>query len=451
MQQIEVIQPILNRFKKDRTPKEFLELLQEASTATGSLATATSAELDLESSYDEAYSNSLEQLQPESSPQAYLQVLAIGLFVSHLVSRERSPAQTVNRLNVMGGCTGVAKLDEHEEGYIKYYWIPKLKKFPFSCHRHYQWLSVRRWLLEWAQEKELVRPEEKIGAGFIYGCLALSFSVLTIGSFLAVPLLSPEVESNIVEPRMIKIEGGELEMGCKPGREDGLECHSYEKRLDKITVPPFWLGDTEVTVGQYLACVDGGGCPEPVWREVGNKYHVQTGTFTLFKRLGVALTDENYPVVGVSWNDAQIYVKWLSDNSEHKYRLPTEAEWEYAARAGTDTTYPWGNTIGENKANCSGDDCGDTFPYASPVGSFVANPWGLKDMHGNVWEWVEHCLEPHRIIPMDNITNCSPDALRVVRGGSWDYGVWRMNSAMRYYGNTNSRSMDVGFRVARTN
>jgi formylglycine-generating enzyme required for sulfatase activity len=96
----------------------------------------------------------------------------------------------------------------------------------------------------------------------------------------------------------------------------------------------------------------------------------------------------NRPVINVSWYEATAYAKWLSQQTGQQYRLPTEAEWEYAARAGKTTKYWWGNQIGSNKANCSNSSCGDRFKYTAPVGSFAPNPFKLYDTAGNVWEWV---------------------------------------------------------------
>ncbi|UOG91463.1 MAG: formylglycine-generating enzyme family protein [Candidatus Thiothrix sulfatifontis] len=150
---------------------------------------------------------------------------------------------------------------------------------------------------------------------------------------------------------------GKFTMGCDPKRDD-VEggCSDDEKPAHEVNVPTFWLSETEVTVGQYMACVKAGACPEPAWQEKGGEYNTTTGTNDLYKKMGAALTGDNYPIVGVSWQNAQAYVQWLSKQTSKKYRLPTEAEWEYAARAGTDMAYSWGNSIGKNNANCYKDN-----------------------------------------------------------------------------------------------
>ncbi|MCY4283154.1 MAG: formylglycine-generating enzyme family protein, partial [Gammaproteobacteria bacterium] len=159
---------------------------------------------------------------------------------------------------------------------------------------------------------------------------------------------------------------------------------------------------------------------------------------------------DNQPVVCVSWNDAQAFIKWLSDETGGNYRLPTEAEWEYAARAGTTTKYSWGDDIGSNRANCDNDDCGDSYDYTAPVGSFPANPWGLHDMHGNVWEWVQDCWnDNYKGAPKDGSVWTSGDcSQRVIRGGSWFYDAWYLRSADRFRYDRANRNGTIGFRLA---
>ena len=159
------------------------------------------------------------------------------------------------------------------------------------------------------------------------------------------------------------------------------------------------------------------------------------------------------PVINVSWQDAQSYVSWLSRETGEDYRLPSEAEWEYAARAGSTTKYSWGNEIGRNRANCERGRCGDSYRNTAPVGSFGANAFGLHEMHGNVWEWVEDCWNSsYEGAPSNGSAwlrgKCEE---RVVRGGSWDNAPRLLRSAMRYRGNAGDRDYSgVGFRVALT-
>lgn len=163
-------------------------------------------------------------------------------------------------------------------------------------------------------------------------------------------------------------------------------------------------------------------------------------------------TKDNRPVINVSWNDAQNYVQWLSQKTGLTYRLPTEAEWEYAARTGTKTSYFWGDNIGKNKANCDG--CGSQWDnqQTAPVASFPANSWDLVNMHGNVWEWTQDCYhDSYKSAPEDGSAwlekNCE---YRVLRGGSWNYRPRNLRSAKRLRSYPTIRGSVVGFRISRT-
>ena len=199
---------------------------------------------------------------------------------------------------------------------------------------------------------------------------------------------------------MVVVPAGRFRMGWLS--DDG-DCHGDEKPVREVVIASFALSKHEVTFAQWDACVSSGGC----------------GGHRADDR-GRGRADR--PVINVNWEHAQSYVSWLSRETGEEYRLPTEAEWEYAAQAGTTTKYSWGNEIGENRANCDG--CGSRWDDSetAPVGSFPANAWGLHDMHGNVWEWVRDCWNgSYAGAPVDGSAwlsgNCSG---RVLRGGSWD-------------------------------
>ena len=156
-------------------------------------------------------------------------------------------------------------------------------------------------------------------------------------------------------------------------------------------------------------------------------------------------------MINVSWEDAQSYVRWLSARTGHKYGLLSESEWEYVARAGTTTVYSWSDNIGRTRANCDG--CGSQWDgeKTAPVGSFSANAWGVHDMHGNVWEWIEDCYnDSYMGAPPDGSAwksgNCSK---RVLRGGSWFSDPRDLRSAIRYRSSKITRHIIDGFRVAR--
>jgi formylglycine-generating enzyme required for sulfatase activity len=169
----------------------------------------------------------------------------------------------------------------------------------------------------------------------------------------------------------------------------------------------------------------------------------------------------NRPVINVSWKDAKAYAEWLSIETGKRYRLATEAEWEYAARAGTTTAYWWGNEIkqdGKVWANCLG--CGSEWDekQTSLIGSFEPNPWGLYDTAGNVWEWVEDCWHNnYAYVPIaideffwrDWKDGGGRFCRRVIRGGSWDDRPQRLRSAARYWHFPVFGDFNVGFRLAR--
>jgi formylglycine-generating enzyme required for sulfatase activity len=190
-------------------------------------------------------------------------------------------------------------------------------------------------------------------------------------------------------------------------------------------VERFSIGVYELTQSQWRACFDDGGC-------------------------SVNSPSSESPVFRVSWNDAQDYLSWISNKTGHHYRLPSEAEWEYAARAGTTTPYSWGNEIGTGLANCNGG-CGENFELAAPVGSFPPNAFGLHDMHGNLYEWVEECrTDNYQSAPTDGSAasdgNCQ---FHTLRGGSWSDQPNKLRSAFRGWGDTVGRFTDSGFRVVR--
>ena len=208
-------------------------------------------------------------------------------------------------------------------------------------------------------------------------------------------------------PKMVRIEGGCFQMGS-PRSESGRDD---DERRHRVCVEDFSMGKHEVTFEQWDACVSGGGC----------------GRYRPSDR-GWGRGDR--PVINVSWRDANAYARWLSKRTGRSYRLPTEAEWEYAARAGSTSAYPWGDRVGRNRANCDG--CGSRWDRerTAPVGSFEANRWGLYDTVGNVWEWT--CSEYDERYGGAEARCASGSAgRRVIRGGSWLIEPWWVRSAYR--------------------
>ena len=157
------------------------------------------------------------------------------------------------------------------------------------------------------------------------------------------------------------------------------------------------------------------------------------------------------PVINVNWHEAKAYAAWLSEQTGKRYRLPSESEWEYAARAGTETAYSWGNEIGVNRANCDGSGSKWSGRKTSPVGSFAPNGFGLYDMHGNVWEWVADCWhDNYEGAPTDGsawTTNCDDSDYAVVRGGSWNFAPRSLRAANRGGGSPSDRFDIYGFRL----
>ena len=219
-------------------------------------------------------------------------------------------------------------------------------------------------------------------------------------------------------PAMTVVPAGSFEQACG----DDAACPSGDPGRRVVFASPFALSVHEVTFREFDRFTAATGRPQPA-----------DGGWGRGRR----------PVINVSWRDATAYAAWLSAQTGNAYRLPTEAEWEYAARAGTTTAYPWGDAAGSGRANCDG--CG---PRSSgrtlPAGSFDPNAWGLHDMHGNVWEWVSDCWSP-RTGEAPSAADCTR---RVLRGGSWFNAPAFARSASRLSGNPEVRGTIAGFRVA---
>jgi formylglycine-generating enzyme required for sulfatase activity len=227
------------------------------------------------------------------------------------------------------------------------------------------------------------------------------------------------------------------------------------------TIAAFAIGRTEVTVGQYRRCVDEGGCRPPEWLEPGGEQNIETGRGLYYKNLGASVTSPDAPIVGVSHVDAVAFADWLSKKTGKRYRLPSEAEWEYAARAGTTTAYWWGDAPdapdGSGRANCRGCGKAERKLVPDPVESFAANAWGLFNVHGNVWEWTaDYYCGDQSSGPADGSARTADDCpvrdaagLRVLRGGSAFYGPEKMRSASRLRNFPGFRNFSVGFRIAR--
>jgi formylglycine-generating enzyme required for sulfatase activity len=278
-------------------------------------------------------------------------------------------------------------------------------------------------------------------------------------------------------PEMVVVPAGTFLRGSpdsEPGRYEG------EGPQRPVTIRQFAAGKFDVTRGQWAAFVSATkrpiskGC---AW--TGGSSDGKPDTNASWNSLNFS-QDDSHPVVCVTWRDAQDYASWLSERTGHKYRLLSESEWEYAARAGTTTPYPWGSSASHENANYGADVCcsglafgRDRWTYTSPVGSFPPNAFGLHDMHGNVLQWVQDCfagsysktaadgtayetvVQLKEAGPFADMTGTSSCSYRMVRGGDWGDVPAMIRSAFRNYGPAPGATLDdyrsggVGFRVAR--
>ena len=227
-------------------------------------------------------------------------------------------------------------------------------------------------------------------------------------------------------PELVVVPGGSSLIG-PPG---------FRARQHTVTFPSaFAVGVYEVTFSQWDACVSGGGC---------DGYRPHDGGWGRGSR----------PVMNVNWHHAQSYVDWLSRETGADYRLLSESEWEHVARAGTATRYWWGDSVGRNRANCDG--CGSRWggTQTAPVGAFAANGFGVHDVSGNVWEWVEDCaLNRVHAPPSDGsavtVRSGGDCQLRMMRGGSWDTWTVTVEVGNRYSPDPTTVYASFGFRVSR--
>lgn len=253
-------------------------------------------------------------------------------------------------------------------------------------------------------------------------------------------------------PPMVRLAGGPVVVGSPKSEPERFDDEDQKT----VTIEPFAIGKYPVTRAQWSSFVEDtkrpvttapcayAPSPHPTWKDPG---YPQT---------------ENDPVVCVTWEEAHEYARWLSKKTGHRYRLPTDEEWEYAARGGTKTAFPWGPRASHAFANYGLDECcgpaasgPDRWEYTSPVGSFPPNPFGLYDMHGNVTEWVETCADAFEKLPLrKDGKGCT---YRYARGGVYADRPALMRSAAKNLAPPpddamtieNYRSAGFGLRVAR--
>lgn len=245
----------------------------------------------------------------------------------------------------------------------------------------------------------------------------LSASILTAqAEFQTGDIYRDSLRSGGKGPEMTVIpEGSFVVGGGRPGA-DNLGLVKLDYKLAVST--------TEITIAQYRQFLAGS--------QSGNT---------------LPAGNDSLPASGISFDEAEAFVNWLSWQTGHHYRLPSATEWEYAARAGTSTAYSWGNEMRDNKASCR--NCkSDYTGVVAPVGSFPANSWGLYDTHGNVWEWTKDCIDPNMAPPPNGMPrlfgNCD---MRELRGGSARSDAWSIRAGTRATAQRGSQTPDLGFRV----
>ena len=309
---------------------------------------------------------------------------------------------------------------------------------------------------------------------FLFRVLAMSFIFAScIGTVHATNSASPSQAvsngNNFHDcpecPEMVMMSAGTFNMGSA-----AAEVGRYENEgpVHSVKVKKFALGKTSVTRAQFAAFV------------IETKYDAGSECFTFedgtwqphngrnWQNPGHVQYD-NHPVACISWNDAKAYADWISKKTGKLYRLPTEAEWEYAARSGTTTARYWGEGPDQQCAYANGMDatgklevpgnfqdvaqCTDGYAYTSPAGAFKPNTFGLYDIMGNVWQWTEDCWhDSYHEAPTDGSAwtteQCSGE--HVLRGGSWLNSPWILRAAFRIRRDAGTRGSAFGFRLART-
>jgi formylglycine-generating enzyme required for sulfatase activity len=248
--------------------------------------------------------------------------------------------------------------------------------------------------------------------------MALAPAVVAAPAVLGPQQALLPLPSQVKQPEMVDLQGGSFVMGSE---EDAAE-----KPPHKVTIAAFSIAKYPVTNGEWRQCLDSHVC---TWSPVG---------------------DDSEPVRNVSWDDAQQYIAWLSKATNHNYRLPTEAEFEFAARGGTDTKYWWGNALKDGIADCKG--CGQPYDTKAPqkVDTFKPNAYGLYGMAGGVDEWVADCWHKNYVGAPANGSAWLGDKCteHVLRGGSWKSEPRQIRSSSRTQYDTSVRYLTHGFRLA---
>ena len=278
--------------------------------------------------------------------------------------------------------------------------------------------------------------------------MRVSVGAVTL-SLLFVALAPPCVAQHARATRPAPLKPGDTFADCKDGCPSmvvvpagafAMGSSRYAREQPQHTVAfrrPFAVGRFDVTFEDWAACARDGGCasnPSPPDEGWGRGRH---------------------PVINVSWRDAQAYAAWLSQKTGREYRLPTEAEWEYVARAGSTTTYAWGDAIDCTKASYDGDPGSSCSAKTGrrrgtqPVGHYPPNNWGLYDVDGNVWQWCEDGWHPdYKGAPGDGtVWPGGDETMALLRGGAWNYDAMGLRIADRNWYPRSLSTSFIGFRV----
>ncbi|MEH0167285.1 formylglycine-generating enzyme family protein [Roseateles microcysteis] len=317
---------------------------------------------------------------------------------------------------------------------------------------------------------------------------------LGLTAFLLASASIAQVQHNTLSMSFVKIPAGEFLMGSDEKPEtmardypqlprERFELLQDEGPVHRVRITKaFWMGRHEVTVGQFRRFIQASGyVPESEadgtggygWRadydpsktRRGDAFEGRDKRYS-WRNPGFQQGDD-HPVVNITWNDAQALADWLTKTEGRRYRLPTEAEWEYAARAGTRSRYHSGDDPASllKAANIFDADSArhwphwqamalaghDGFAFTAPVGRFAPNAWGLHDMHGNAWEWVSdwHADDYYKNSPVDDPQGPPDGGVKVRRGGSWHTWAFYARSSYRNWNAPDTRYTLVGMRLVR--
>jgi formylglycine-generating enzyme required for sulfatase activity len=257
-----------------------------------------------------------------------------------------------------------------------------------------------------------------------------------------------DLRIKVDNPDMVLVKEGKFMRGS---REEDADAFSNEKPQREIYLDDFWIGKYPVTNEEFKEFIDDGGYDrEEFWTREGWRWREENQISEPLFWHDRKWNGSNFPVVGISWYEAEAYANWLSERTGHKYRLPTEAEWEKSARGTDSSKYPWGDEFDENFCNFNASGLNRT----SPVGIFPEgkSPYGCFDMAGNVWEWCSDWYADDKYYansPDRNPKGPSVGAARVSRGGGWDDYAWGCRSACRLRGAPRVRRHALGLRLLR--